>query len=79
MSDSVFPRGPVHADVRKLQGRCLRGQVDGNVMGSPCQDISVVGQHLGLDGSRSSLVFEAWDGLRLHLCILRRILDVAEA
>ena len=23
-------------------------------MGFPCQDISVVGQHLGLDGSRSS-------------------------
>ena len=31
----------------------------GNVMDFPCQDISVVGQHLGLDGSRSSLVFEA--------------------
>ena len=63
MSDSVFPRGPVHADVHKLRGRCLRGQVDGNVMGFPCQDISVVGRHLGLDGSRSSLVFEA-----LRLC-----------
>ena len=32
-------------------------------MGFPCQDISVVGRHLGLDGSRSSLVFEA-----LRLC-----------
>ena len=32
-------------------------------MGFPCQGISVVGQHLGLDGSRSSLVFEA-----LRLC-----------
>ena len=63
MSDGALPHGPVHADVRKLQGRCLRGQVDGIVMGFPCQDISVVGQHLGLDGSRSSLVFEA-----LRLC-----------
>ena len=33
--------------------------VGGVAMGFPCQDISVVGQHLGLDGSRSSLVFEA--------------------
>ena len=63
MSDGALPHGPVHADVRKLQGRCLRGQVDGIVMGFPCQDISLAGRHLGLDGSRSSLVFEA-----LRLC-----------
>ena len=59
MSDGALPHGPVHADVRKLQGRCLRGQVDGIVMGFPCQGISLAGRHLGLDGSRSSLVFEA--------------------
>ena len=59
MADGALPRGPVHADVRELQGESLRGQVDGIVMGFPCQDISVAGQRFGLDGSRSSLVFEA--------------------
>ncbi len=59
MADGALPRGPVHADIRELQGGSLRGQVDGIVMGFPCQDISVAGQRLGFDGSRSSLVFEA--------------------
>ncbi len=59
MADGALPHGPIHADIRELQGGSLRGQVDGIVMGFPCQDISVAGQRLGFDGSRSSLVFEA--------------------
>eukprot|EP00974_Lingulodinium_polyedra_P035403 3397862-Lingulodinium_polyedra.AAC.1 len=59
MSDGARPHGPVHADVRKLQCGCFRGQVAGVVVGFPCQDISIVGQHLGLDGSRGSVVPEA--------------------
>ena len=59
MADGVLPHGPIHADIRELQGGSLRGQMDGIVMGWPCQDISVAGRHLGFKGSRSSLVFEA--------------------
>ena len=59
MADGVLPHGPIHADIRELQGGSLRGQVDGIVMGFPCQDISVAGRRRGLGGLRSSLVFEA--------------------
>ena len=59
MADGVLPHGPIHADIRELQGGSLRGQVNGIVMGFPCQDISVAGRRRGLGGLRSSLVFEA--------------------
>lgn len=53
-----FAGVPVYDDVETLTGEQLRADgVDANwiVAGWPCQDISVAGSGLGLDGSRSGL------------------------
>ena len=62
MSDGSLHAAPVHRDITSMSAVHLRGQVDGLVMGFPCQDISWAGSKAGFDGERSVLVFE---GLRL--------------
>lgn len=46
---------PVWDDVRTFDGRPWRGRVDVVSGGFPCQDISVAGQGVGIDGERSGL------------------------
>jgi DNA (cytosine-5)-methyltransferase 1 len=53
-----WPGIPIYDDVRKLSGPELRAAgitVDVICGGFPCQDISVAGAQLGLDGERSGL------------------------
>jgi DNA (cytosine-5)-methyltransferase 1 len=46
------------SDIRNVDGRLLP-PVDCIIFGSPCQDLSVSGNRLGLQGERSGLFFEA--------------------
>ena len=47
-----------YGDISKMDGRKIE-PVDIITFGSPCQDMSVAGRRDGLDGSRSSLFYEA--------------------
>ena len=53
-----FPHMKHYGDISVLNGAELP-PVDIITFGSPCQDMSVAGKRSGLDGSRSSLFFEA--------------------
>lgn len=55
---SRFPNMKHYGDVSKLKGDEVE-PVDVITFGSPCQDMSVAGKRAGLDGSRSSLFYEA--------------------
>lgn len=56
ISDGLLPFAPIFPDVRKLRGTV--GCADIIVGGFPCQDISVAGHGIGLEGERSGLFFE---------------------
>lgn len=47
-----------HTDIRLLDGRDYRGQVDLLVGGSPCQSFSAVGYKGGLEDARGTLFYE---------------------
>lgn len=47
-----------YGDVAKMDGGKVE-PVDVITFGSPCQDMSIAGRREGLDGSRSSLFYEA--------------------
>ena len=53
-----FPHMKHYGDISVLNGAKLP-PVDIITFGSPCQDMSVAGKRSGLDGSRSSLIYEA--------------------
>ena len=53
-----FPNMKHYGDISKLKGSEVE-PVDIITFGSPCQDMSVAGKRDGLDGSRSSLFYEA--------------------
>lgn len=53
-----FPNMKHYGDISKLKGSEIE-PVDIITFGSPCQDMSVAGKREGLDGSRSSLFYEA--------------------
>src|SRR5262245_52521261 len=53
-----FPDTPRLGDVRDCGAHNL-APVDLICFGSPCQDLSVAGRKVGLDGARSGLFFEA--------------------
>ena len=53
-----WPDIPKYLDVRDVNGADL-APVDCITFGSPCQDLSIAGKYSGLDGSRSSLFYEA--------------------
>ena len=59
MSDGTIQRAPIWDDVRTLSGGMVPKPIDIIYGGFPCQDISVAGHGVGLDGKRSGLVFEA--------------------
>ena len=54
-NEGVLPPFPVWDDIRTFDGRPWRGAVDVVSGGFPCQDISIAGAGLGLDGERSGL------------------------
>lgn len=51
-----FPGVPIHGDVTTFTTH--RGEFDLVTAGFPCQDISIAGHGVGLDGDRSGLFFE---------------------
>lgn len=53
-----WPNIPKHWDVCDVNGADLE-PVDVISFGSPCQDLSVAGKRAGLDGTKSSMFFEA--------------------
>ena len=53
-----FPNMKHYGDISKLKGSEVE-PVDIITFGSPCQDMSMAGKRDGLDGSRSSLFYEA--------------------
>ncbi|KAK9817766.1 hypothetical protein WJX72_001881 [[Myrmecia] bisecta] len=57
MAAGRLDKAPIHADVRKLT-KAQTGPVDIIMGGWPCQDVSPMGEHKGLDGSRSGLIRE---------------------
>jgi DNA (cytosine-5)-methyltransferase 1 len=54
-ADGILPRFPVWDDVRTFEGKPWSGRVDVISGGFPCQDISVAGKGVGIDGKRSGL------------------------
>lgn len=58
MAETRLAPGPVWDDVCTFDARPWRGLVDLVAGGTPCQDLSVAGKRVGLDGSRSRLFFE---------------------
>jgi len=58
VTEKRIPKMKHCGDVRKLNGAELT-PVDIITFGSPCQDMSIAGKRNGLDGSRSSLFYEA--------------------
>lgn len=56
IADGELPIAPIYPDVTKLRGEI--DTVDIITGGFPCQDISVAGNGVGLEGKRSGLFFE---------------------
>lgn len=58
MEEGSLDEAPVWSDVCTFGASAWRGKVDCIVAGFPCQDLSVAGRRIGLDGKRSGLFFE---------------------
>lgn len=58
MEEGSLDAAPIWSDVCTLDAAAWRGRVDIVVAGFPCQDLSVAGRRVGLDGKRSGLFFE---------------------
>jgi len=56
IADGELPIAPIYPDVTKLRGEI--DTIDIITGGFPCQDISVAGHGVGLEGKRSGLFFE---------------------
>lgn len=65
--DGALPYFPIWDDVRSFDGRPWRGLVDVVSGGFPCQDISVAGKGVGIEGSRSGL----WAEMHRIICEIR--------
>ena len=53
-----FPGVPIFNDVKELKKSDVDGAIDVVFGGFPCQDLSVAGKQVGLEGERSGLWFE---------------------
>jgi site-specific DNA-cytosine methylase len=58
MEEGSLDAAPIWSDVTTFDAAAWRGKVDCIVAGFPCQDLSVAGKRVGLDGKRSGLFFE---------------------
>lgn len=58
MCDGELPSAPIWDDVTTLKAEHLPESIDIIYGGFPCQDISVAGAGVGLEGKRSGLFFE---------------------
>ena len=58
MLDGSLDRAPIWDDIRNFDGSTFSGYIDIIFGGFPCQDISVAGKGVGLEGERSGLFFE---------------------
>jgi DNA (cytosine-5)-methyltransferase 1 len=58
--DMSLPDAPIWDDVRTLKGGSLSAEIDILYGGFPCQDISVAGHGIGLEGKRSGLYWELY-------------------
>ncbi len=63
MADSAIQMAPIWDNISTLCGEKFNGLVDIIYGGFPCQDISIAGNGVGLEGKRSKLFFEL-----LRLC-----------
>jgi len=55
-----WPDVPIIEDIRSLDGTKYKGTIDLITGGFPCQDISIAGKGVGIDGNRSGLWSEMW-------------------
>jgi DNA (cytosine-5)-methyltransferase 1 len=58
MQSGEIDRAPIWDDVRTLRAEDLPSNIEIIFGGFPCQDISIAGNGIGLDGQRSGLFFE---------------------
>lgn len=58
MAEESLDDAPIWSNVCTFNARAWSGKVDCIVAGFPCQDLSVAGKRVGLDGKRSGLFFE---------------------
>lgn len=58
MEEGSVDAAPIWSDVCTFNAAAWHGRVDIIVAGFPCQDLSIAGRRVGLDGKRSGLFFE---------------------
>ena len=71
-----FPNIPIHEDIRTLNTEIIKGQIDLLTGGFPCQDISVAGEGVGIEGERSGLwseMFRVISNLRPRFIIAENV------
>lgn len=56
--DGILEQFPIWDDIRTFDGQPWRGNIDIVTGGFPCQDISICGSGIGIDGKRSGLWVE---------------------
>lgn len=61
MEEGSLDAAPVWSDLLTFDAQRWSGCVDFVVAGFPCQDLSVAGRRVGLDGARSGLFFDILD------------------
>lgn len=61
MEAGALHPAPIWSDLLTFDGAAWRGCVDLVVAGFPCQDLSIAGRRVGLDGKRSGLFFDVLD------------------
>ncbi|MFI6275956.1 DNA cytosine methyltransferase [Streptomyces sp. NPDC050988] len=60
-----YPDAPNLGDIREIDWAQLVGEVDVITAGTPCQDISIAGNRVGIRGDRSGIWVNALDAIRV--------------
>jgi DNA (cytosine-5)-methyltransferase 1 len=82
MESECLDAAPIWPDLTTFDGEAWRGKVDCVIAGFPCQDMSVAGKRVGLDGARSGLFFNVCqiaDDCGAWLLILENVAGIASA
>ncbi|EMO94506.1 C-5 cytosine-specific DNA methylase domain protein [Leptospira interrogans str. UI 13372] len=66
-NDKILPPFPIWDDIRTFDGTGWRGIIDVVSGGFPCQDISIAGKRIGIEGERSGL----WKEMFRVICEVR--------